>query len=104
MKNFITLEQVTDDLYKFMTSFTKTSFDHMDFHAKVRRSFADCENMEESDLTISDGVRIPIELASSVKTQIFLRLKLLYGFGPDIVSAFDKYNSKKLSQIKSQRR
>lgn len=76
-----------------MALFMKTSFDHMDFHAKVRRSFADYEN-----LTISEGVRIPIELASSVKTQLFLRLKLLYGLGPDIVNAFDKYNSKKLSQ------
>lgn len=104
MKNFITLEQIMNDLHKFMTSFTKTSFDHMDFHAKVRRSFADFENMEECDLTISDGVRIPIELASSVKTQIFLRLKLLYGFGPKIVNAFNKYNSKRLSQIKRNRR
>lgn len=97
MKNFVTLEQITNDLHAFMTSFTKTSLDDTDFHAKVRRSFADYENMEETDLTISDGVRIPIEMASSVKTQILLRLKLLYGFGPKIVNAFNKYNSKKQS-------
>jgi hypothetical protein len=41
MKNIITLEQITNDLHKFMTSFTKTPFENIDFHAKVRRSFAD---------------------------------------------------------------